>query len=77
MLYKGYTVWLDNFYNSLALAKTLKAMGTDCVRTLKLHRKGVPKKLKERKLKKGELIDQHICPLSVMKWHDKKIVTPN
>jgi hypothetical protein len=32
---------MDNFYNSPALAKTLKAMGTDCVGTLKLNKKGV------------------------------------
>jgi len=75
LLHKGYTVWMDNFYNSPALARTLKAVGTDCVGTLKLNRKGVPKKVKETKLKKGELIGQHAGPVSVIKWHDKKIVT--
>jgi hypothetical protein len=66
---------MDNFYNSPALAKTLKSMGTDCVGTLKLNRKNVPKKVKETKLKKGELIGQHDGPVSVIKWHDRKIVT--
>jgi hypothetical protein len=67
---------MDNFYNSPALAKTLKLMGTDFVGTLKLNRKDVPKKVKETKLKQGELIGQHdLCPVSVIKWHDRKIVT--
>jgi hypothetical protein len=75
LLHKGYTVWVDNFYNSPALAKTLKAMVIDCVGTLKLNRKGMPNKVKETKLKKGELIGQHAGPVSVIKWHDKKIIT--
>jgi hypothetical protein len=31
LLDKGYTVWLDNFYNSPAVARLLKHNGTNCV----------------------------------------------
>jgi hypothetical protein len=66
---------MDSFYNSRALAETLKQWVLDCVRTLKLNRKGVPKKAKETKLKKSEHTGQHVGPVSVIKWHDKKIMT--
>jgi hypothetical protein len=52
-LKQGRTVWMDNFYNSPCLAKILKIVHkTDCVGTLKLNRKNVPKKVKDTKLKK-------------------------
>jgi hypothetical protein len=51
LLEKGHTVWLDNCYNSPALARLLKHKGTDCVGTLKINRKVVPKAVKDAKLK--------------------------
>jgi hypothetical protein len=66
---------LDNFYNSPFLARTLKIThNTDCVGTLKFH-KDVQPKVKNTKLKKGEIVAQHSGPVSVTKWCDKKIVT--
>ena len=58
LLKKGRTLWMDNFYNSPALAQRLK-LKTDCVGTLCLSRKYVPQRVKEKKLKKGELVAQH------------------
>ena len=55
LLKKGRT-WMDNFYNSPALAQRLKTLKTDCVVTLHLIRKDVPQRVKEKKLKKGELV---------------------
>jgi hypothetical protein len=53
LLKQGQTVWMDNFYNSPSLARTLKTThNTDCVGTLKLNRKDVPPKVKNTKLKK-------------------------
>ncbi|KAG8224460.1 hypothetical protein J437_LFUL003183 [Ladona fulva] len=75
LLGKGYTLWMDNFYNSPSLACLLKNHSTDCVGTLKLSRKDVPKVLKEKKLKKGETTARHAGPVSIIKWHDKKVVT--
>ncbi|XP_021918752.1 piggyBac transposable element-derived protein 4-like [Zootermopsis nevadensis] len=66
---------MDNFYNAPALAQILKSLKTDCVGTLRINRKDVPLAVKEKKLKKGELIAQHSGPVSVLKWSDKKNVT--
>jgi hypothetical protein len=71
LLKKGHTLWMDNFYNSPALTERLKSMNTDCVGTLRLNGKGVPKTVRE-KLKKGEMIAQHSDPVSILKWRDKK-----
>ena len=56
---------MDNFYNSPALSQRLKTLKTDCVGTLCLSRKDVPQRVKEIKLKKGELVAQHSGPVSV------------
>ena len=63
------------FYNSPALAQRLKSLRTDCVGTLCLSSKDVPRRVKEKKLKKEELVAQHSGPVSVLKWKDKKYVT--
>jgi hypothetical protein len=49
-------MWIDNFYNSLSLPKTLKIIyKIDCVGTLKLTQKNVPIKAKNTKRKKNGL----------------------
>jgi phage gp46-like protein len=35
LLNRGYTLWMDNFYNASALAQKLKSLKTDCVGTLR------------------------------------------
>ncbi|PNF18924.1 hypothetical protein B7P43_G18030, partial [Cryptotermes secundus] len=76
LLKQGRTVWMDNYYNSPFLARTLKiTYKTDCVGTLNLNRKNVPPQVKNTKLKKGEIVAQHCGPVSITKWHDKKNVT--
>jgi hypothetical protein len=64
LLRKGCTVWLDNFYNSPALARLLKHNGTDCTGTLKINKKGVPKAIKDAELKEGEIVSQHSGPVT-------------
>jgi hypothetical protein len=49
-------------------------LNIDCVGTVRLSRKDVPKTVREKKLKKGEMIAQHFGPVSILKWHDKKDV---
>jgi len=75
LLKKGRTLWTDKFYNSPALTQRLKTLKTNCVGTLRLSRKDVPQRVKEKKLKKGELVAQHSGSVSVLKWRDKKEVT--
>ncbi|XP_069685025.1 piggyBac transposable element-derived protein 4-like [Periplaneta americana] len=72
LLNKGYTVWMDNFHNSLELARFLKKNKTDCAGTVNLREKGMPKKVKEGKLKRGEIISQHSGSITIMKWRDKR-----
>ena len=50
---KGFTLWRDNYYNSPDLALHLKLKhSTDCVGTMKITRKNIPKEVKDAKLKK-------------------------
>jgi hypothetical protein len=75
LLHKGYALWMDNYYNLPALAKFLKSCKTDCVGTIRVNGKAMPKKLQESKLQKGKVITQHIGPVCVLWWCDKKHVT--
>ena len=75
LLNKGRTFWMDNIYNSPALAQTLKSLITDCVGTLRLSRKDIPQTVKDKKLKKGERVAQHSGAVTVLRWEDKKDVT--
>jgi len=69
-------LWIDNFFNSPELARKLRIEHfTDCVGTLKLNRKNVPKEVKDKKLEKGEIIARHSGPFTVLKWRDKRNVT--
>jgi hypothetical protein len=73
LLKEGRTVWRNNFYSPPTLAKILKTTHkTNCVGTLKMNRKNVPTKVKNTKLKIGEMTAQHCGSISVIKWHDKK-----
>jgi hypothetical protein len=66
---------MDNFYNSSELARQPKIeYSTDCVGTLKLNRKNVPKEVKDKKVKKREIMTRHLVPAAVLKWCDKRSV---
>lgn len=76
LINQGRTVWMDNFYNSPFLARVLKVKyHTDCAGTVKLNRRNIPKLVKDKQLKRGEVIAQHASPVTVLKWKDKKTVT--
>lgn len=54
----GYTVWMDNYYNSPALARQLKGFGFDVVGTLRTNRQFVPQELTaltKNNMKKGDI----------------------
>ncbi|CAG5035422.1 unnamed protein product [Parnassius apollo] len=75
-LNKGYSVFMDNFYNSVDLTEKLLSENTYCTGTLRLNRKNNPKYITTKKLKKGECVSQFnqngVC---VMKWRDNRDVT--
>ena len=71
LLKNGCTLWMDNFYNLLALAESpwkLTLLEPCFLVGKTLHKEW-------KKLKKGELVAQHSGPVSVLKWKDKKEVT--
>ena len=57
---------MDN-YNSSALAEFLKSCNTNCVGTIKINRKVMPKKT-DNKLQKGKVTGQHSEPVCVVRW---------
>jgi hypothetical protein len=67
LLIKGRTLWMDNFYNSPAVAHWLQSLKTDCVGTLQLSRKDFPQTVKDKKLRIGELVAQYSGPVSKKK----------
>jgi hypothetical protein len=48
LLYKGHILWMDTDCNSPGLAKFLNLCNTDCVQIIKINRKNVPHKVKEK-----------------------------
>ena len=71
LLHKGCTLWMDNYYNSPALAMFLKSCNTDCVETVRVTGR-LSKKLQESKLQKGEALVLCSGPVCVLWWHDRK-----
>lgn len=73
--HKGHTVWMDNFYNSPALARELKLLGFDCVGTLRTNRQLVPAEITN--LKATDMAVGQVCgctsgDVDIIVWRDKK-----
>lgn len=72
---KGYSVYMDNFYNSVNLAQKLLTLKTYCSGTLRVNRKNNPKEVSQRKLKRGESIAKfNSSGICVLKWKDRRDV---
>lgn len=75
LLNAGRTVYTDNWYTSVQLAKMLKRKCTYLVGTLNRRRRNNPSEVTQKKLKKGEVIArQNEDNIVVLKWHDKRDV---
>jgi hypothetical protein len=72
---KGCMLWMEDFCNMPSLAQRLKSLNTDCVVTLRLNIKYIPKTVIDNKLNEGELIAHHSGPFSILKWSDRPEVT--
>jgi len=72
---KGYSLFMDNYYNSVQLAHKLLQRKTYCTGTLRSNRKGNLKEVLTKNLKSGESVGKYtkdgIC---VVKWKDKRDV---
>lgn len=76
---RGHCVWMDNFYNSPALTRTLKSIGFDVVGTLRPDRMLVPPILKQLKvgtipMKQGELYGCTSGDIDLFVWRDVRRV---
>ena len=71
-LNKGYHVFTDNYYNSVAMTEFLSKQGTYLAGTLRKDRKGNQKAVTAAKLKKGEMIWRIKDDVSVCKWKDNR-----
>ena len=63
----------DNFYSSIRLAEKLISRKTHLVGTLRRNRKGIPLKVKEKPLKRGQVYSQqNRSGVLVLKWKTKR-----
>ncbi|CAH2010163.1 unnamed protein product [Acanthoscelides obtectus] len=71
----GHSVYMDSFYNSVALSEKLLQEKTYTTGTLRTNKVGNPEEVISKKLKKGECISQYTNDgLCVSKWKDKRDV---
>lgn len=73
-LNKGHSLYMDNCYNSLTLSNTLLEYKKHTTGTLRKNRKGNPKCIIDKKLKKGDHIWRRKNCVYVSKWKDKRDV---
>lgn len=73
-LNKGHHIYMDNYYNSVALSSKLLAQKTHSTGTLRNNRRGNPKEVTSAKLKRGEHIWRRNNEIYVSKWKDKRDV---
>lgn len=73
-LNKGHHLYMDNFYNSYELSKSLLECRTHTTGTLRSNRKGNPKEVTQAKLAKGQHVWRRKNNIYVSKWKDKRDV---
>ncbi|KAE9522198.1 hypothetical protein AGLY_017458 [Aphis glycines] len=74
LLDEGRLIITDNFYTSVPLAEYLYGRKTDLCGTLRKNRKWLPVDVKDKKLKKGQVIARQKEFITILKWHDKRDV---
>lgn len=75
LLNKGYTLWMDNWFNSPLLARFLKRNKTDCAGTLRTNRANVPPAFSRINMAEGHYFGRHASDVAVLSWQDKKKVS--
>jgi hypothetical protein len=71
---KGHTVYVDQFYTRVPLAEELATAHNGLIGTIMKSRKGLPKALKEAKIKKGEQVFCQKKNVLALLWRDKRDV---
>lgn len=75
LLNKGYTLFMDNWFNSPLLTRFLKKNKTDVVGSLRPNRQHLPPLITQCKLQAGQFVARHSGDMTVMAYHDKKKVS--
>jgi len=70
----GHYLFMDNYYNSFNLSKKLLDRQTYTTRTLRNNRKGNPKQITQKKIKKVGHVWKQQQSVYVSKWKDKRDV---
>ncbi|CAH2013564.1 unnamed protein product [Acanthoscelides obtectus] len=71
----GRTLVTDNWYTSLPLAKRMLDSNTHLIDTIRKNRKGLPKEVVDKKLKKGEVAAmENKDGITLLKWKDQRDV---
>lgn len=73
-LQNGHSIYMDNYYNSVSLAKKLLDNQTYCTGTLRKDLKENPTDISKKNLKKGENVALCKDGVIVGKWKDKRPV---
>jgi len=73
-LNKGHSLYIDNFYNSVTLSNILLEKKTHTTGTLRSNRRGNPKEVTTKKLKRGDHIWRRNKNVNISKWKDKRDV---
>jgi hypothetical protein len=75
LLREGRTLYVDNYYSSVAVSRLLLEKSTYVCGTLRKNRKGVPKSVTQAKLKRGEVTGKENSEgIKVVNWKDKRNV---
>lgn len=75
--HKGHTLWMDNYYNSPALARYLKCLGFDVVGTLRTNRQFVPQELTDltkNNMSLGQITALTSGDVDIIVWRDQNRV---
>lgn len=68
----GHRVFIDNWFNSPALARFLKRNKTNCIGTLRPNRKGVPAVIQKAPLQEGQFVARKSDEVVVVALQDRK-----
>uniref|UniRef100_A0A6I8SZJ6 Uncharacterized protein n=1 Tax=Xenopus tropicalis TaxID=8364 RepID=A0A6I8SZJ6_XENTR len=74
LLGRGYHLYVDNFYTGIPLFRALNSLDTPACGTVNRNRKGLPRELLDKKLKRGEVHALRSNELLAIKYSDTKVV---
>ncbi|KAL1447294.1 hypothetical protein WDU94_002722 [Cyamophila willieti] len=75
LLDQGRTLYIDNFYTSVDIARNMLDRNTHVVGTVRANRRNLPKDITQAKIKRGQLISKEDAyGIVILKWRDTRDV---